>query len=97
MTFALLMTTAIVTQLSLKDLPPPQLPTPHPAHQQTLRIDGLTGTFRVPLRIMQRYHLHDGQSISPILARLIAAELGYDYPAQLRVILQDLDERERKP
>lgn len=83
-----------VSALGLKDNEPP-IPIPRPVYH--LRIYGFQGYFEVPLKLLRKYHLHNGEAISPMFARVIAQELGYDYTPQLRIILQQIEEKERQP
>jgi hypothetical protein len=79
--------------LSLKDPPPAPVPSRRPSYHLSIR--GFQGKpFEVTWEILQKYHLHNGAVISPILARIIAHDLGYDYSPQLRIILHELDEME---
>lgn len=93
---ALILASAVSSStLSLKD-GPVHLPDPSPFRQTAyyLKIEGIQGQFEVPAGVLRKYRLRNGETISLVKARLIAAELGYDYSPQTRVILQELDEKE---
>jgi hypothetical protein len=81
--------------LGLKDPPPAiEMPGKPPARHLYLRIAGFNGRFEVTRVILDRYGLHSGDVITVIMARVIAADLGYEYPPELRIILKKLDEQE---
>lgn len=90
------LTVALISvQLSLKDTPAAPPPPPTQA-QHYVKVLGIQGKFEIPAQIMKKYGLYNGEWISPRMARLIASEMGYkEYTPEMRVILQQLDFKEK--
>jgi len=85
------------SQLSLKDSPPP-VPQMRAEAAPYLQIIGFQGRLEVPAQVLRKYRLKNGQYITPMTARVIIAEdLGYDYPPEMRIIIDGLERKERRP
>lgn len=62
------------------------VPGSKPARKATLwvlRIEGEKREYLVPIRVMKEFGFKAGQTVSPETARLIAIEMGADYPPDI--------------
>ena len=51
--------------------------------QMYVNVEGMKGRFYLTPRLMKKYHLRSGVTISIEVARIIAVELGADYPPDI--------------